>query len=376
MSNDDQRPALTRRAVLGSGAVAATAGGLIVAGATSAAAADGSPILAGRTTTASSATTLSHSANANGFRVISNSESASAHAIVASSKNGYGLIATSAGHNGAKLMTTDPDAFGLWAENGSDSAGAGAAIYAVHKSKGFNAQGTAIRGVNGPSADYTLNTLRKEHGPAGGEFAGVNGVVGATAGTGAGVIGFSSGGYGVVATSHQIALLAHGRAWVTQDLTVQGDIIKYGGAFRIDHPLDPENRYLSHSFVESPDMKNIYDGVVELDQAGSATIELPEWFETLNRDFRYQLTAIGAPAPELHVSAEIESGQFSIAGGAAGQRISWQVTGIRQDVWAEQNRIQVETDKPAGERGTYLYPEGFGKPASQRTDPGGVRTKG
>jgi hypothetical protein len=35
---------------------------------------------------------------------------------------------------------------------------------------------------------------------------------------------------------------------------VAGTLTKTGGAFKIDHPLEPETRYLSHSFVESPDM--------------------------------------------------------------------------------------------------------------------------
>ena len=138
-----------------------------------------------------------------------------------------------------------------------------------------------------------------------------------------------------------------------------GELTHFGGTVKIDHPLDPENRYLAHSFVEPPDMKNVYDGVVELDGDGTATVEMPEWFEVLNRDFRYQLTALGAPAPDLHISAEVRDRRFSIAGGAPGQRVSWQLTGIRQDAWAEANRIQVESDKPQDERGTYLYPKAF-----------------
>ena len=41
---------------------------------------------------------------------------------------------------------------------------------------------------------------------------------------------------------------------------ITGNHQKSGGSFKIDHPLDPANKYLCHSFVESPDMKNIYDG--------------------------------------------------------------------------------------------------------------------
>ena len=76
------------------------------------------------------------------------------------------------------------------------------------------------------------------------------------------------------------------------DVQITGNLSKGGGSFKIDHPLDPANKYLYHSFVESPDMMNIYNGNSKLDSNGEAVVELPEWFGTLNRDFRYTLTAI------------------------------------------------------------------------------------
>jgi hypothetical protein len=133
-------------------------------------------------------------------------------------------------------------------------------------------------------------------------------------------------------------------------------------AFKIDHPLDPERKYLSHSSVESPDMKNIYDGVATLDADGQAWVELPSYFEALNKDFRYQLTAIGAPAPNLYIAQEVRGNRFHIAGGKPGGKVSWQVTGIRQDAYAKKHRIEVEEDKPAEEQGSYLSPDSFGQP--------------
>lgn len=139
-----------------------------------------------------------------------------------------------------------------------------------------------------------------------------------------------------------------------------GGISKGFGNFKIDHPLDPLHKYLQHSFVESPDMKNVYDGLVILDKHGEAWISLPNWFQTLNSDFRYQLTAIGAPGPHLYVASEVADNKFKIAGGKPGSKVSWQVTGVRQDPLAVAHRIQVEVDKPREEQGKYLYPEVYG----------------
>lgn len=149
------------------------------------------------------------------------------------------------------------------------------------------------------------------------------------------------------------------------DVIVRGNLSKSGGSFKIDHPLDPANKYLSHSFVESPDMKNIYDGVATLNASGEAVVELPEGFEALNKDFRYQLPAVGAPGPNLHIAKKISGNRFTIAGGASGMEVSWQVTGTRQDAWANAHRIVVEETKPTSERGTYLAPEVLGKPREQ-----------
>jgi hypothetical protein len=143
------------------------------------------------------------------------------------------------------------------------------------------------------------------------------------------------------------------------DVKVTGRLTKGSGSFKIDHPLDPENKYLQHSFVESPDMMNIYNGAISLDEDGQATVKLPEWFEALNRDFRYQLTCIGGFAP-VYIAEKISKNRFKIAGGKAGMEVSWQVTGIRRDPYANKNRVVVEENKSLQEMGYYLHPEAYG----------------
>ena len=115
--------------------------------------------------------------------------------------------------------------------------------------------------------------------------------------------------------------------------------------FRIDHPLDPQGKYLQHVSVESPDMKTFYDDTVTTDAEGYATVEMPAYFEALNRDFRYQLTVIGQFARVI-VAQEIEDRRFVIQTDKPRVKVSWQVTGIRHDAYAEQHRVPVELDKP------------------------------
>ncbi len=145
---------------------------------------------------------------------------------------------------------------------------------------------------------------------------------------------------------------------------ISGNLAKGSGSFKIDHPLDPGNKYLYHSFVESPDMMNVYNGNVVTNQHGAATVTLPDYFEALNQDFRYQLTVIGQFAQAI-VAKEIRGNRFTIKTSKPGVKVSWQVTGIRHDAYADANRIQVEVAKPPQEQGRYLHPELFGAPAEQ-----------
>jgi trimeric autotransporter adhesin len=158
---------------------------------------------------------------------------------------------------------------------------------------------------------------------------------------------------------------ANGDVEIIGTLTVDGGINKSGGAFKIDNPIDPSGEYLSHSFVESPDMMNIYNGSVILDANGEAAVTMPRWFEALNRDFEYQLTAVGGPGPGLYVAEEVHENQFKIAGGKAGLKVSWQVTGVRHDAWANAHRIPTEEPKSARALGHYMHPELFGATAEK-----------
>lgn len=224
-------------------------------------------------------------------------------------------------------------------------------------------------GVLGESDTRTgvSGSSRSGSGVGGGSNTGV-GVVGNSQ-SAAGVLGVSAQNVGVFGISNGTGVIGWGGSQAglfIGDVHITGSLSKGGGGFEIDHPLDPANRYLRHSFVESPEMKNLYDGIAVCDAKGRAVVTLPKWFETLNRDFRYQLTPIGGPAPDLHVAAGVRRGRFTIGGGVRGRKVSWQVTGVRKDAWANAHRLTVDEKKPAADRGRYLHPEVHGR-RRQRT---------
>ena len=160
-------------------------------------------------------------------------------------------------------------------------------------------------------------------------------------------------GYAVGGTTNY-AVYADGNARVI------GSMSKASGTFEIDHPLDPGNKFLYHSFVESPDMMNIYNGNVTTDATGTSIVTMPNYFDALNKDFRYQLTVIGSFAQAM-ISKEMAGNTFEIKTNQPNTKVSWQVTGVRQDAWANAHRVVPEVEKSEAEKGKYLHPELFGK---------------
>ncbi|AFL89755.1 hypothetical protein Terro_3541 [Terriglobus roseus DSM 18391] len=246
-----------------------------------------------------------------------------------------------------------------------------AALFAITNTTGG---GTGIVGRGGPAPTDPIDS-------------GGNGVIGRggdgeTAGSG--VVGYGgegeTAGYGVVGYAGGALNSAGGLFQGNEDspagkffgnVEVEGNLTKASGSFKIDDPIDPSNKYLYHSFVESPDMKNIYDGSVTTDGRGDAVVTMPAYFEALNRDFRYQLTVIGQFAQAI-VATKIANGSFVIKTDKPNVEVSWQVTGIRQDAWANAHRTPNEVDKPEKEKGHYLHPELFGKTEDARIMPKGM----
>jgi hypothetical protein len=242
--------------------------------------------------------------------------------------------------------------------------------------------GNGVTGVNGLTGTGSGTTNFGVQGISGsstkitGTYAGVYGTATTQTGSGAqaygvfgssddiGVYGKTSGNspsdYGVYGVGNGAPTFA---GYFVGNVTVTGTINKAAVGFKIDHPLKPDGKYLLHTSIESPDMLNLYNGLATLDETGEALVTLPDWFEALNRDFRYQLTSVGVASPSLYIAQEIAANSFKIAGGVAGQKVSWQLTGVRQDAYANAYRMPIEQDKDTNERGMYLHPELFDKSA-------------
>src|SRR5215471_21424939 len=227
-------------------------------------------------------------------------------------------------------------------------AGSGALIDATNTAHG----GLGVRAVGGDGAS----------GPGG---AGLTGVGGDSSGAGnfggTGIEAFA--GLGLNGAAEGVAGLFQGDVEITGKLKVDSGM----KMFHIDHPLDPENKYLNHVAIESSEVLNVYSGNVTTDTNGDAVVTLPDWFEALNADFRYQLTVVGTFAQAV-VARKIKGNCFAIKTNGPGVEVSWQVTGVRSDPAARKHPLEVEEAKTERERGYYLNPEAYGQPEERGMD--------
>jgi hypothetical protein len=243
---------------------------------------------------------------------------------------GYGVFATGGAGGPAQLGGVAIYAYGGWGDRGAD-------------------------GIDVWEGDAISSCYTNCYAGAGGTFTGGSGP---TSGDGIAAFAGGNGASGIYAQGSGGATGGQNAGEFSGDVVVYGNLSKAGGFFKIDHPLDPANKYLYHSFVESPDMMNVYNGNVTTDGSGRAIVTLPDWFQALNSDFRYQLTTIGQPA-HAWVASKVNQNAFAIRTDKPNVEVSWQVTGIRQDAWANAHRIPVEVEKDKADQGRYLHPELF-----------------
>jgi hypothetical protein len=281
--------------------------------------------------------------------------------------------------------------FGTGAGVFGSNAGSGRGGYFTAGPSGTGAVGSAgnggvgVLGVTGAGSSVS-DGVQGTTGSSAADAAGVYGSISSSAANAAGVRGDNSGaccGIGVAGFHNGQGIGVYGEAqngfavsgfspnnwsgYFQGSVNVVGTLYKSSGAFRIDNPIDPAHSYLQHSFVESPQMMNIYKGHVVTNERGFATVRLPRWFQALNRDFEYQLTVVGKAHWDARAAVwqEIAHNRFTIRTDQPYVKVSWQVTGVRHDPYANAHRIQVVVPKEGKADGRYVHPELYGKPLTK-----------
>src|SRR5215218_5622219 len=319
----------------------------------SAASADGDPLLVGNVANSAMTNTTLTSAGMTGLQVTDTTAGATAlfGYVNATTSSGIGVRgeSNSSGSGPAGvwglLDPTTPGAGGAAGVRGTSfsTTGNGPGVYGTHVQNTGSAPGVLgetlsaaadAAGVYGKINSDAANAAGVRGENASGNCCGM-GVAGFHAGQGIGVYGEAQNGFAVSGYSPN-----NWSGYFQGSVNVVGTLFKSSGAFRIDHPLDPAHKYLQHSFVESPDMKNVYDGVARTNGKGFATVKLPAYFQALNKDFRYQLTIIGRSFAQAIIWKRIAHNQFTIRTNQPSTAVSWQVTGLRHDAYANAHRIR------------------------------------
>ncbi|HBS85987.1 MAG: hypothetical protein A2W91_08475 [Bacteroidetes bacterium GWF2_38_335] len=282
------------------------------------------------------------------------------------SDGGYGMLGQ--GFNGVVGQTNFGTGFGVYGGNTN----------AIGTDNGVGVCGDGDYGVWGQTQygyDGVFGINARTDGGIGVEGQGFNGTVGITVqGAGYGIYGENSS---TGTTDNNIGVAGIG--WVGV-YGVSNDGTGYGvfsdsdfgcsgtKSFVIDHPQDPQNKFLKHFCMESPEVLNVYRGTITLDASGEATVNLPEYFSSVNINFTYQLTPVGAACPGLYISREVEGNSFAVAGGAPGTKISWVVYAERNDPYLQQNpqSKQVVVEKRQEAKGKYLMPQLYGQTADKK----------
>jgi trimeric autotransporter adhesin len=292
------------------------------------------------------------------------------------SQSGAGGIGMSVGGGGSN---SGPGGLGILVSGGSVSGKGGTAVDAkggssfsggvggnglVATGGNFNGRGVVATGGVG-SVGYGVEATGgasegSGHSAGAGIFAKGGPSSGANSASGFGL--FALAGDATNGATRGRAAAFEGEVSISEGLTVGGNLDVSGTKhFKIDHPLDPENKYLLHASIESSEVLNIYSGNLITDAKGEAVVTLPQWFEAVNRDLRYQLTVIGTFAQAI-VSAKVKNNRFTIKTSAPNIEVSWQVTGVRSDAVMQKYPFKAEADKPERERGAYLNPDVYNKP--------------
>lgn len=294
------------------------------------------------------------------------------YARTTSATNGVGVWAVSEGQGGTGVIgdsnNTSGDGTGVW---GSSTSASGQGVHG----RAFSNTGTTI-GVQGWAySPLGIGVMGQNN-----DNIGVYGYAYGTAGTNYGVYGrtLSTSGRGILGEATAASGTTYGVRGATASAGGYGvySVGNFGAsgtkAFRIDHPFDPENRYLLHYSSESPFPQNFYNGNVVTDGNGFAWVELPDYFSSINANFKYQLTVIDDNGydgfVQVKVNKKIHGNRFQIRTSAPNVEVSWTVTADRNDLFVRTNRPKDQIDKEESERGKLQHPELYGEKREKNMD--------
>jgi len=300
--------------------------------------------------------------NPNSPLVVDSNLSRAIVAFARSDYRGTAIYGSSSGGSGVSGVSYSPSGAGVEGSNDADSGTAyGGRFQSMSRDSGIGVYAQA-RGTSSGSAAVQAWHIANE-----GFGIGVDGRVNSPEGVGVRGVGPRNGTFGYAyefsgATQGVLGQAESGNPNAYGVMCLGRFAASGSKSLKIDHPLYPETQFLNHFCTESSEPMNAYSGVVTLDAHGEAWVQMPSYFQAINRDPRYMLTPIGAPMPNLHVAVEIENNRFKIAGGVPGKKVSWRVEAIRNDRWMQEYGYQTEQPKPQELRGRYLHPELYGQP--------------
>jgi hypothetical protein len=290
--------------------------------------------------------------------------------ITTNTSDGNALLLINS-NTGTSLIANNTNALNTSAAiiaNTNSTSNASTAVLGETSGAAYGIIGLATAGSTAEAATYG-NNLRN-NGGAGVLGNGFNGVLG---------ISNQSTGYGVYAENFDnIAPLGNGVGVAGKGFYGVLGIDRYSGTqtgaygvyangnmgatgtktFNIDHPKDPENKFLRHFSIESNEVLNFYRGTAVFDANGNAVIKLPDYFNDINKNISYQLTPIGAYMT-LFIEEKVNAkNQFKVSGGISGKEVSWAVYAERNDLYLQKNpnHREVEVEKKGIQKGKYLIP--------------------
>lgn len=320
---------------------------------------------------------------------VAGSTGASAH--ISSPSNSSNTLELDASHGGVGLYVTGNTTGTLGTIYCGMNSSTAAAIYAYNSSSSWPTSGAGVVGQsdNGTGVSGTAWGIATLGSPTGYGVSGIGNGTGIFAQTNLGSYDPNNDtnrfGYAVQAQTHcpsgktdmGVGVYASGGTSTTgyagyfNGRLYANYIMKGGGGFTIDHPLDPDNHFLNHGFVEAPEMSNLYKGQTVLDAKGQAVIDMPDYFMAMNKDAIVTLTSRSGAMPNLWADGDpCVDGKFTIKEGTPGGRVAWFVMAVRNDAYVKEYGMPTKQEKKSHEKGLLMHPElhGYGEEKKMNSD--------